>query len=104
MGHDSARPQLTRREFTRAAGFAAAPLPMPLAAGSDMPEASHHSSAPLTAADLPAGSAPLPVPLPHFPDRLHAFVWRNWQLVPPARMAAVVGATPEQITALGHSM
>ncbi|MCX7008868.1 MAG: hypothetical protein NTY53_16760 [Kiritimatiellaeota bacterium] len=29
------------------------------------------------AAQLPAGAAPLPVPLPHFPDRLHAYVWRN---------------------------
>ena len=31
----------------------------------------------LTAADLPQGNAPKPVPFPHFPDRLHAFVWRN---------------------------
>src|ERR1035441_3636144 len=39
----------------------------------------------LTAADLPRGSAPKPVLFPHFPDRLHAFVWRNWPLVPARR-------------------
>lgn len=27
-----------------------------------------------------------------FPDRMSAFVWRNWQVVPVARMAEVVGA------------
>jgi hypothetical protein len=58
----------------------------------------------LTAADLPRGSAPKPVPFPHFPDRLHAFVWRNWQLVPARRMAEVVGASAGDILRLGRSM
>lgn len=58
----------------------------------------------MTAADLPVGSAPAPLPTPHFPSRLHAFVWRNWQLVPTATLARVVGATPPQIRALGHSL
>ena len=58
----------------------------------------------LTAADLPKGSAPKPVPLPHFPDRLHAFVWRNWQLVPARRMGEVVGASAGDIVRLGRSM
>ena len=58
----------------------------------------------LTAADLPRGSAPKPVPFPHFPDRLHAFVWRNWQLVPARRMAEVVGASAGDIVRLGRSM
>jgi hypothetical protein len=58
----------------------------------------------LTAADLPVGSAPKPVPFPHFPDRLHAFVWRNWQLVPARRMAEVVGASAGDIVRLGRSM
>ena len=53
----------------------------------------------LTAADLPRGSAPKPVPFPHFPDRLHAFVWRNWQLVPARRMGEVVGASAGEIDA-----
>jgi hypothetical protein len=58
----------------------------------------------LTAADLPRGSAPKPVPFPHFPDRLHAFVWRNWQLVPARRMGQVVGAGVGDIVRLGRSM
>ena len=58
----------------------------------------------MTAADLPKGSAPKPVPLPHFPDRLHAFVWRNWPLVPARRMGEVVGASARDIVRLGRSM
>lgn len=54
--------------------------------------------------DLPTGNNPTPVAIPHFPDRLHAFVWRNWQLVPAERMASVVGAKPDQIRALGRAM
>ena len=54
--------------------------------------------------ELPAGAAPAPVPFPHFPDRLHAFVWRNWTLVPLEKMAAVLDASPDQIRALGQSM
>jgi hypothetical protein len=56
------------------------------------------------AADLPVGSAPPPVRLPHFPDRLHAYVWRNWPLVPTARLAKVVGAKPADILRLGRAM
>ena len=53
---------------------------------------------------LPAGNAPRPVGLPHFPDRLHAFVWRNWSLVPTERLAAVVGARPSDLLKLGQAM
>jgi len=56
------------------------------------------------AAGLPMGTAPEPVAFPHFPDRLHAYVWRNWPLVPVERMAQVVGAESEEIVALGTSM
>src|SRR4051812_10161892 len=60
---------------------------------------------PVIAADpLPVGDQPEPVAAPHFPDRLHAVVWRNWGLVEPARLAAVLGGTPQQITALAASM
>ena len=52
----------------------------------------------LHAMELPTGPTPEPVPLPHFPDRLHAFVWFNWPLVPVDRMAKVVGAEPGQLT------
>src|SRR5689334_12037908 len=54
--------------------------------------------------DLPAGSAPAPVTAPHFPDRLHAYAWRNWSLVPTARLAKVVGATPAEIVEIGKAM
>lgn len=59
---------------------------------------------PMNAPPLPEGSAPSPVPLPHFPDRLHAFVWRNWPLVPHERIAAVLGARPAEVAALARSM
>ena len=58
----------------------------------------------LCAVDLPAGAAPEALDAAHFPDRLHAFVWRNWPLVPVERMARVVGARPEDILELGRSM
>ena len=45
-----------------------------------------------------------PIPEPHFPDRLHLFVWRNWELGNVARLAQVVGTTPENILAIGASM
>lgn len=33
-----------------------------------------------------------------FPDRLTAFVWRNWFLVPKDRLSAAVGARPDDLT------
>ena len=54
--------------------------------------------------DLPMGAAPQPVSLPHFPSRLHAFVWRNWPLVTPQRMARVCGARRADIVRLGRAM
>ncbi|MBL7646609.1 MAG: hypothetical protein JNK74_10510 [Candidatus Hydrogenedentes bacterium] len=58
----------------------------------------------LLGVNLPTGSAPEPLTTPHFPDALHAFVWRNWDLVPMERMADAVDATPAQLTEIGHSM
>jgi hypothetical protein len=40
----------------------------------------------------------------HFPLTLHAFIWRNWDLVPIVRLANVVKATPEDILAIGKGM
>ena len=54
--------------------------------------------------DLPVGPAPEPLAFPHFPSRLQAVVWRNWQLVPPEKLARVLGATEEQISRLAASM
>ena len=62
------------------------------------------SAAALSAADLPKGAAPKPVPFPHFPSRVHAFVWRNWPLVPVERMAVVLGARPAEVRRLGSAM
>lgn len=45
-----------------------------------------------------------PVPFPHFPSRLHAFIWRNWNLVPVGKMAAVAGATEKQVLGLGRAL
>jgi hypothetical protein len=53
---------------------------------------------------LPEGSAPAPVPCPHFPDRLHAVVWRNWPVVPARTLAATLGATEAQVADLAASM
>ena len=56
------------------------------------------------AAELPEGAAPAPLAQPGFPDRLHAYVWLNWQLTPAARLAEVVGATEEQLAEVARSM
>jgi hypothetical protein len=58
----------------------------------------------MAVSELPMGSAPLPVAIDHFPDRLHAFVWRNWSLVPAGRMARVVGARAGDIIRMGRAM
>ena len=58
----------------------------------------------MAAAELPMGLAPEAVAVPHFPDRLHAYVWRNWQVVPIERLADVVGATPDDIVRIGKAM
>ena len=43
------------------------------------------------------GSAP-------FPSRLHAFVWRNWTVVPQARLAEVLETSPENVARVAASM
>jgi hypothetical protein len=53
---------------------------------------------------LPMGGAPAPLDAAWFPSRMYAFVWRNWALVPLERMAALVGATPDDLAGLGRGM
>jgi hypothetical protein len=53
---------------------------------------------------LPEGDAPPALDVRHFPDRQHAFVWRNWNLVEPARLAKVLGTSEENVAALAASM
>lgn len=62
------------------------------------------NNSPLYATGLLPGGQKLPVPFTHFPGRLHAFVWRNWNLVPVEKIAAVTGATEKQILGLGKAL
>src|SRR5438874_264351 len=55
-------------------------------------------------AALPEGGAPKALHFDHFPDRQHAFVWRNWGLVDVARLATVLGTSEADVTALATSM
>lgn len=56
------------------------------------------------AAPLPVGTEPPAIGMPHFPDRIHAFVWRNWQLVEPQRIAAVLETSENNVVELADSM
>ncbi len=53
---------------------------------------------------LPTGDAPRPLTPPHFPDRMHVFIWRNWECVDLDRMAAVLGTTEDAVREIGQSM
>jgi len=57
-----------------------------------------------SASDLPSGAAPRCLEFPHFPDRMHTFVWRNWTVVDTARIAKVLGTSVENVQALAGSM
>ncbi|MBN1441198.1 MAG: hypothetical protein JXA90_00750, partial [Planctomycetes bacterium] len=52
----------------------------------------------------PRGPEPAPVACDHFPSRLHAFLWRNWGLVPDERIARVLGASVEDVSRVAASM
>ena len=47
--------------------------------------------------ELPRGNGGTPIIYPHFPARWQAVVWRNWELVPPARIASVLRASETEI-------
>ena len=84
----------TRRDFLVGSSLGIAALPflsLPLGAEE-------------AASALPMGSSPEPLEAAWFPSRLHAFVWRNWALVPVERLAEVVGAKAEDLTAMAQSM
>ena len=53
---------------------------------------------------LPMGSSPAPIVSGHFPDRVHEFVWRNWNVIAPAKLAKVLGTSVEEVTMLAESM
>lgn len=53
---------------------------------------------------LPVGTHPQAIEFDHFPSRLHAFVWRNWNLVNVEKMAEVLECTEEEVESIGLSM
>lgn len=53
---------------------------------------------------LPEGSAPPPILSRHFPDRLHEFVWRNWQAVELPQLATILQTSPDNVSAIAASM
>ncbi len=53
---------------------------------------------------LPHGSAPAPIIARHFPDRVHEFVWRNWNAVEPAKLAKLLGTSVENVNTAAESM
>ncbi len=57
-----------------------------------------------TSAPLPEGSAPPALVCDHFPSRMHAFVFRNWTVVPTEKIAAVLKTDPEKVRAVAESM
>lgn len=94
--------RMTRRDFlhTTALGTGVCLAVPPFSVA----RAASAAGAALTIAGLPRGSAPPPVALPHFPSRLHAYVWRNWQLTPLARMARAIGAKESDLRRLGRAL
>src|SRR6476661_6764643 len=55
-------------------------------------------------AELPVGSSPAALKFEHFPTRVHAFVFRNWNLVETERLAKILGTTPDKVRELAESM
>jgi hypothetical protein len=53
---------------------------------------------------LPAGNSPVPLNFPHFPSRHQAVIWRNWELVPPRKLADVLKTTEANIVRTAREM
>jgi hypothetical protein len=53
---------------------------------------------------LPRGTEPSALHFQHFPSRLHAFVWRNWSLVPAATMATLLGCSTKQVQQVARAI
>jgi len=54
--------------------------------------------------DLPVGNAPDAIYFTHFPSKIQAVIWRNWGLIPAAKLAKILGASIQQITELAQDM
>src|SRR5690606_16358518 len=55
-------------------------------------------------AQLPVGAHPPAIEFKHFPNRVYALVWRNWNLVEPARIAQTIGCRTKEVVAIAQSM
>ncbi|HEV2294770.1 MAG TPA: hypothetical protein VGR35_13025 [Tepidisphaeraceae bacterium] len=53
---------------------------------------------------LPPAVGPPALEFPHFPSRMHAFVWRNWNVVETTRLAEVLGTSAPNVAAVAASM
>ncbi len=53
---------------------------------------------------LPHGQGERAIVSEHFPDRVHEFVWRNWNVITPAKIAAVLGTGESEVTTIAVSM
>lgn len=58
----------------------------------------------LAEAPLPVGANPPALEFAHFPTRMHAVVWRNWNLVETDRLAGVLETPAENVRAVAASM
>jgi hypothetical protein len=53
---------------------------------------------------LPRGEARAALLSAHFPDRVHEFIWRNWNVVEPVKLAEVLDTSEPRIAAMAESM
>lgn len=53
---------------------------------------------------LPGQSDQVGIGADHFPSMLHAFIWRNWGMVPASRLAEVIGTTEKNVRKIAVSM
>lgn len=60
--------------------------------------------APAPSSILPHGNARPALQFPHFPTRQQAFIWRNWGLLPAARLAKVLGTDPDEVKAAARAL
>ena len=95
--------ELNRRTFLKASAFSIGGLALGqgIVLGADK-RPLDSKAARMSVSDLPKGNSPPTLAFSHFPDRLHAYVWRNWQLVPTDRLAKVVGTTSADILRIGR--
>jgi hypothetical protein len=59
----------------------------------------------IAVAELPgAEGGPAAITFDHFPSRLHTFIWRNWTVVPEARLAKVLETPVENVRRIATSL